>query len=166
MCGIVGYAGHRPAMPILVDALKRLEYRGYDSAGVAIVHDGLTIVKDKGFIAHLEAQLPALDGLVGIGHTRWATHGPPSKENSHPFYDCRERIAMAHNGIIENYAQLREELKGRGHTFRSQTDTETVVHLIEENYRGNLEDAVRAALGRVTGTYAILAVSADDQEKV
>src|SRR3990172_12835630 len=154
MCGIVGYAGYRKALPILIDCLTRLEYRGYDSAGVAVIEDGVRIAKDKGYIANLEAIVPDFGGVVGIGHTRWATHGPPSKENAHPFHDCKERIAMAHNGIIENYAELRDELRERGHTFRSQTDTETVVHLIEENYKGNLEDALRAALARITGTYA------------
>src|SRR6266571_2231973 len=166
MCGIVGYAGHEPALPILIDGLRRLEYRGYDSAGVAIVEDGVRIAKDKGYIANLAAIVPEWKGTVGIGHTRWATHGPPSKENAHPFYDCNERIALAHNGIVENYADLRDELKGRGHTFRPQTDTETIVHLVEENYKGNLEDAVRTVLPRLTGTYAILAVVADETDKV
>ena len=166
MCGIVGYAGYRKALPILIDCLKRLEYRGYDSAGVAVVQDGVRIAKDKGYIANLESTLPDLGGVVGIGHTRWATHGPPSRENSHPFYDCRERIALAHNGIVENFVALRDELKGRGHTFRSQTDTETLVHLVEEAYDGNLEKAVIATLGRVTGTYAICVVCADEPEKV
>ncbi|HKZ64596.1 MAG TPA: glutamine--fructose-6-phosphate transaminase (isomerizing) [Thermoplasmata archaeon] len=166
MCGIVGYAGYRKALPILIDCLKRLEYRGYDSAGVAVVQDGVRIAKDKGYIANLESTMPDLGGVVGIGHTRWATHGPPSRENSHPFYDCRERIALAHNGIVENFVALRDELKGRGHTFRSQTDTETLVHLVEEAYDGNLEKAVIATLGRVTGTYAICVVCADEPEKV
>jgi len=166
MCGIVGYAGYRKALPILIDCLTRLEYRGYDSAGVAVVQDGVRIAKDKGYIANLESTMPDLGGVVGIGHTRWATHGPPSRENSHPFYDCRERIALAHNGIVENFVALRDELKGRGHTFRSQTDTETLVHLVEEAYDGNLEKAVIATLGRVTGTYAICVVCADEPEKV
>jgi glucosamine--fructose-6-phosphate aminotransferase (isomerizing) len=166
MCGIIGYVGNRQALPILIDSLKRLEYRGYDSAGVAVVDDGVKIVKDKGYIANLEGKLPKLTGVVGLGHTRWATHGPPSKENSHPFYDCKERIALAHNGIVENYAELRDELKGRGHTFRSQTDTETIVHLVEELYDGNLEDAVRKALSRCTGTYAVTVVHADEPDKL
>ncbi|HYS70953.1 MAG TPA: glutamine--fructose-6-phosphate aminotransferase, partial [Thermoplasmata archaeon] len=114
MCGIVGYAGHRPAMPILVDGLKRLEYRGYDSAGVAVVENGLTIVKDKGFIGNLEGQLPALRGLVGIGHTRWATHGEPSDRNAHPHTSASGKLAMIHNGIIENYAQIKKELGNKG----------------------------------------------------
>src|SRR3989475_1069525 len=166
MCGIVGYAGYREALPILIESLKRLEYRGYDSVGVAVVKDGVTIAKDKGYIANLEASLPDLKGVVGIGHTRWATHGPPSKENAHPFYDCTGKIALAHNGIIENFAELRDELKAKGHTFRSQTDTETAVHLIEEAYKGNLADAVRATAKRIHGTYAILAVHADEPDTV
>src|SRR5439155_3248082 len=131
MCGIVGYAGRRNALPILLDGLKRLEYRGYDSAGVAIVGSGLQVVKDKGFIANLEAQLPPLIGSTGFAHTRWATHGAPSKVNAHPHIDCTGKIALAHNGIIENYAALREKLEARGHKFVSQTDTESLVHLIE-----------------------------------
>src|SRR6266540_4193976 len=127
MCGIVGYAGRRDALPILLDGLKPLEYRGYDSAGVAIVGSALQVVKDKGLIANLESQLPALKGTTGFAHTRWATHGPPSKVNAHPHVDCHGKIALAHNGIIENFASLREKLEARGHTFVSQTDKEMVV---------------------------------------
>src|SRR3989449_4382894 len=166
MCGIVGYAGRRDALPILLDGLKRLEYRGYDSAGVAIVGSALQVVKDKGFIANLEAQLPDLKGTTGFAHTRWATHGPPSKVNAHPHVDCHGKIALAHNGIIENFASLREKLEARGHTFVSQTDTESLVHLIESYYDGGLEVATRKALGDVRGSYAILAVPADEPGKV
>src|SRR5467141_1042811 len=166
MCGIVGYAGRRNALPILLDGLKRLEYRGYDSAGVAIIGSGLQVMKDKGFIANLEAQLPAMNGSTGLAHTRWATHGPPSKVNAHPHVDCTGKIALAHNGIIENYASLREKLEARGHKFLSQTDTESLVHLIESYYDGNLEEATRKALGDVRGSYAILAVHADEPGKV
>jgi glutamine---fructose-6-phosphate transaminase (isomerizing) len=166
MCGIVGYAGRRTALPILLDGLKRLEYRGYDSAGVAIVGDGLRVVKDKGFIANLEAQLPPLDGSTGFAHTRWATHGAPSKVNAHPHVDCTGKIALAHNGIIENFASLREKLTARGHRFLSQTDTESLVHLIESYYEGNLEEATRKALHDARGSYAILAVHADEPGKV
>ena len=166
MCGIVGYAGRRNALPILLDGLKRLEYRGYDSAGVAIVGSSLQVVKDKGFIANLEAQLPSLEGSTGFAHTRWATHGAPSKVNAHPHLDCTGKIALAHNGIIENFASLREKLEGRGHTFVSQTDTESLVHLIESYYEGDLEEAVRKALHDVRGSYAILAVHADEATKV
>jgi glucosamine--fructose-6-phosphate aminotransferase (isomerizing) len=166
MCGIVGYAGHRDALPILLDGLKRLEYRGYDSAGVAIIGSGLQVVKDKGFIANLEAQLPALKGSTGLAHTRWATHGAPSKVNAHPHVDCTGKIALAHNGIIENYASLREKLEARGHKFASQTDTESLVHLIESYYEGDLEAAIRKALHDIRGSYAILAVHADEPGKV
>jgi len=166
MCGIVGYAGRRNALPILLDGLKRLEYRGYDSAGVAIVGSDLQVVKDKGFIANLEAQLPPLTGSTGIAHTRWATHGPPSKVNAHPHVDCTGKIALAHNGIIENYAALREKLQARGHTFQSQTDTESLVHLIESYYDGDLEEATRKALHDPRGSYAILAVHANEPGKV
>src|SRR3989442_146886 len=166
MCGIVGYAGRRDALPILLDGLKRLEYRGYDSAGVAIIGSGLQVVKDKGFIANLEAQLPPLKGSTGFAHTRWATHGAPSKVNAHPHVDCTGKIALAHNGIIENHASLREKLEARGHTFTSQTDTESLVHLIESYYDGDLEAAIRKALHDVRGSYAILAVHADEPGKV
>jgi glucosamine--fructose-6-phosphate aminotransferase (isomerizing) len=166
MCGIVGYAGRRNALPILMDGLKRLEYRGYDSAGVAIIGSGLQVVKDKGFIANLEAQLPPLAGSTGFAHTRWATHGPPSKINAHPHVDCTGKIALAHNGIIENFAVLREKLTAKGHTFVSQTDTESLVHLIESLYDGDLEAAVRKALHDAHGSYAILAVHADEPGKV
>ena len=166
MCGIVGYAGRRNALPILLDGLKRLEYRGYDSAGVAIVGSGLQVVKDKGFIANLEAQLPPLIGSTGFAHTRWATHGAPSKVNAHPHIDCTGKIALAHNGIIENYAALREKLESRGHKFVSQTDTESLVHLIESYYEGNLEEATRKALHDARGSYAILAIHADEPGKV
>src|SRR6184192_830995 len=166
MCGIVGYAGRRNALPILLDGLKRLEYRGYDSARVAIVGSALQVMKDKGFIANLEAQLPAIAGSTGFAHTRWATHGAPSKVNAHPHIDCTGKIALAHNGIIENYAALREKLESRGHKFVSQTDTESLVHLIESYYEGNLEEATRKALHDARGSYAILAIHADEPGKV
>src|SRR2546421_313348 len=165
MCGIVGYAGRRNALPILLDGLKRLEYRGYDSAGVAIVGSGLQVVKDKGFIANLEAQLPTMVGSTGFAHTRWATHGPPSKVNAHPHVDCTGKIALAHNGIIENYASLREKLEAGGHKFLSQTDTGSLVHLIESYYEGNLEEATRRALHDARGSYAIPAGPADEPGK-
>ncbi len=166
MCGIIGYAGHRNALPILLDGLKRLEYRGYDSAGVAIVGSGLQVAKDLGFIANLEAQLPEMEGTTGLAHTRWATHGAPSKVNAHPHTDCKGKIALAHNGIIENYAALREQLEAKGHVFRSQTDTESLAHLIESFYHGDLEEAVRQALLEVRGSFAIAVVHADEPGKV
>ena len=166
MCGIIGYAGQRNALPILLDGLKRLEYRGYDSAGVAIVGSGLQIAKDKGFIANLEAQLPEMIGTTGLAHTRWATHGAPSKMNAHPHTDCHGKIALAHNGIIENYTALREKLESEGHVFTTETDTESLAHLIESFYHGDLEDAVRRALGEIRGSYAIAVVHADEPDKV
>ncbi|HEY4705366.1 MAG TPA: glutamine--fructose-6-phosphate transaminase (isomerizing) [Thermoplasmata archaeon] len=166
MCGIIGYAGYRQAYPILLDGLKRLEYRGYDSAGVAIVGSGLQVVKDKGYIAHLEETSEPVPGVLGIGHTRWATHGPPSKENAHPHIDCAGEIALVHNGIIENHAELRERLEKAGHVFRSQTDTETAVHLIESHYKGDLEAAVREAIRGIEGSYAIAVIHAKEPDQV
>jgi len=166
MCGIIGYAGYRQAYPILLDGLKRLEYRGYDSAGVAIVGSGLQVVKDKGYIAHLEETSEPVPGVLGIGHTRWATHGPPSKENAHPHIDCAGEIALVHNGIIENHAELRERLEKAGHVFRSQTDTETAVHLIESIYKGDLEAAVREAIRGIEGSYAIAVIHAKEPDQV
>src|SRR3990170_158443 len=166
MCGIVGYTGQRKALPILLDGLKRLEYRGYDSAGVAIVGSELKVVKDKGFIANLEAQLPAIEGTTGLAHTRWATHGAPSKVNAHPHVDCSGRLAIAHNGIIENFMEIRERMEKEGHVFASQTETESLVHLVESYYDGNLETAVRSALREVRGSFAIAAVHADEPGRI
>src|SRR5213594_212394 len=166
MCGIVGYAGRRNALPILLDGLKRLEYRGYDSAGVAIIGSGLQVMKDKGFIANLEAQLPAMNGSTGFAHTRWATHGPPSKVNAHPHVDCSGDLALIHNGIIENHQELRERLKAKGHTFVSETDTEVAVHLIESYLSDSLEGAVRAALHDIQGSYAFAVIRAKEPDKV
>ncbi len=166
MCGIVGYTGQRQALPIILEALKRLEYRGYDSSGIAVLHDGIHLHKNKGEIGKLERELPELEGTVGIGHTRWATHGAPSRENAHPFTDCGGAIALAHNGIIENYSFLREELEARGHKFTSQTDTETVVHLVEDAYQGNLEDALRSVLPKVRGAYALALMHAEEDGKL
>ncbi|MCX7616904.1 glutamine--fructose-6-phosphate transaminase (isomerizing) [Tepidiforma sp.] len=166
MCGIIGYAGHRPAVPILLRALKDLEYRGYDSAGIAVLDgNSLAITKKQGKIANLEQALgPAPAGTVGIGHTRWATHGRPSDQNAHPHASCDGRVVVIHNGIVENYASLREELAARGHTFRSETDTETVAHLIEEEVRAGADifEALRRAAGRVEGSQAIVAMSLDE----
>lgn len=168
MCGIVGYIGKREALPILMDGLRRLEYRGYDSAGVAMVNGNLHIKRAAGKIAQLESALIDFDGTgtLGIAHTRWATHGAPTEDNAHPHRDCHDRLAIVHNGIIENYAELRDHLKTKGHTFRSQTDTEVLAHLIEEE-RGHhvglsLKDAVLAALNQVRGAYGLAVVSADD----
>jgi glucosamine--fructose-6-phosphate aminotransferase (isomerizing) len=166
MCGIVGYIGENEAAPILVRALKRLEYRGYDSAGVAIIGSKLSYYKDKGMIDNLTQNMPAISGKLGVGHTRWATHGKPSKKNAHPFLDCSGKIAVIHNGIIENYLELRKVLLDEGHKFTSETDTEVMVHLIEKNYSGNLEDAVRKSLQQIHGSYAIVAVHADEKDNI
>jgi glucosamine--fructose-6-phosphate aminotransferase (isomerizing) len=164
MCGIVGYVGPRRATDVLLGGLSRLEYRGYDSAGVAIAGDGqLAIVRRVGRLANLREVLAAhpLQGEAGIGHTRWATHGRPNEENAHPHADCSGRIAVVHNGIIENYADLREELAAAGHILRSETDTETIAHLIESYYEGDLASAVRKTLARLEGSYALGVVHAD-----
>lgn len=166
MCGIIGYTGHRPSLPILVEGLKRLEYRGYDSAGVAVAEDGIVVHKDQGEVGALEGQLPKLRGTTGIGHTRWATHGRPSRPNAHPFLDCTGRLALAHNGIIENFQALKEGLLQRGHRFTSETDTEVVVHLVEEAYQGNLEEAVRKVLPQLQGSYALALVCAQEPSKL
>ncbi len=164
MCGIVAYIGHRPAQPILLEGLKRLEYRGYDSAGIAVMNRGLHVARTVGRVRVLEemlAQGGGFEGTLGIAHTRWATHGEPSERNAHPHRDDPVRghgIALIHNGIIENYAVLRQYLVDRGHTFGSETDTEVLTHLIGELYDGDLEAAVRAALREVTGAYAIAVV--------
>ena len=169
MCGIVGYIGPMQATPLLVEGLKRLEYRGYDSAGVA-VFDGEAIETRRaaGKIAKLEGELAAdpVTGRCGIAHTRWATHGPPTQRNAHPHLSSDESIAVVHNGIIENADVLRKQLQTLGHTFRSDTDTETLSHLIQELFDGSLEEAVIGALRKVEGTFGIAVVSSKDPEKI
>lgn len=158
MCGIVGYTGTSQATDILIDGLKRMEYRGYDSAGIAVQTDaGLVVRRKVGKVSGLEAIVASehIEGTCGIGHTRWATHGRPSERNAHPHTDCSGRFAVVHNGIIENFAALKEELAGRGHEFRSDTDTEVIVHLIEEAYEGDLLDAVRMVARRLVGAYGL-----------
>jgi glucosamine--fructose-6-phosphate aminotransferase (isomerizing) len=167
MCGIVAYIGHREAYPILIKGLKRLEYRGYDSAGVALMNDTLNIYKKQGKVADLEVTTKGknISGSLGMGHTRWATHGEPNDANSHPHLSQSGEIAIIHNGIIENYATLKEALIDRGHSFNSDTDTEVLVHLIEDikqNTSTSLEEAVRLALHEVVGAYAIVIVSKND----
>jgi len=169
MCGIVGYIGKHQALPILLEGLKRLEYRGYDSAGVAIVNGGrILLEKTKGKISELETQLSGkcYPGVAGIAHTRWATHGEPNRQNAHPHLDCSGRIAVAHNGIIENYQILKKRLQDKGHKFESDTDTEVIAHLIEDHYTGTLEDAVRKAAKQLEGTYGIVVLSRDEPEKL
>jgi glucosamine--fructose-6-phosphate aminotransferase (isomerizing) len=173
MCGIIGYLGGREATPILMESLKRLEYRGYDSAGVAVLEmpkpgDAIrtSVTKSEAkvdtLIEKLTANMPS--GKLGIGHTRWATHGKPTYINAHPHTDCHGKIFVVHNGIIENFAELKEELEAAGHEFPSDTDTEVVPHLIEANYKGDFLAAVRAALKRIRGAYALAMFSSDDPE--
>ena len=156
MCGIVGYIGERQARPILLNCLARLEYRGYDSCGIAVAGDNLQVHKDAVRVQTLKEQLPRrLEGKIGIGHTRWATHGEPSKVNAHPHGDCTGKIAVVHNGVIHNYQQLRQKLIKEGHTFTSATDTEVIPHLVEKHFDGDLEKAVVKALAEMEGSYAI-----------
>lgn len=169
MCGIVGYIGEKGATPLLIEGLKRLEYRGYDSAGVAVMNgNGVETRKAAGKISRLEAAIAAtpIHGNLGIAHTRWATHGQPNECNAHPHVDCKGHIAVVHNGIIENATTLRSHLQGLGHKFVSETDTEVIAHLIEEAFDGNLEDAVRDALKKIEGTYGIAVVSSEDSNKI
>ncbi len=170
MCGIVGYIGMRQAMPIVLEGLKRLEYRGYDSAGIALLNHRLAIYKRAGKVADLEASLPRnLEATLGIGHTRWATHGVPNDINAHPHFSTDGDIALIHNGIIENYAAIRTELLRKGHTFLGQTDTEVLVHLIEEIWKEaecDFETAVRLALKEVVGTYGICVISLREPDKL
>ena len=169
MCGIIGYIGMRGATPLLLEGLKRMEYRGYDSAGVAVMNgSGVETRKAAGKISELELALAAspVNGDVGIGHTRWATHGVPNQCNAHPHIDCKGNIAVVHNGIIENSGTLKKELIAHGHVFVSDTDTEVIAHLIEEAFDGNLEDAVIEALWQIEGTYGIAVVSSEDKNKI
>ena len=172
MCGIVGYIGPREAYPIIITGLKRQEYRGYDSTGVALINDdGLSIYKKKGKVAELENTLLGknLHANIGIGHTRWATHGEPSDVNAHPHKSAGGKLAMIHNGIIENYAQLKQELLSKGYTFKSETDTEVLLNFIEEiqkNTKCPLEEAVRIALKRVSGAYVILLLDQDNPDTI
>ncbi len=171
MCGIVAYIGHRQAYPVVIKGLQRLEYRGYDSAGVALLNGELSVYKKAGKVADLAAYVSDknLNGTVGMGHTRWATHGEPNDRNAHPHYSESEELAIIHNGIIENYAAIKQELINSGHTFKSDTDTEVLIHLIEEvKNKTNVptEEAVRLALGEVIGAYAIVILSKKEPDKV
>ncbi|MBS1919587.1 MAG: glutamine--fructose-6-phosphate transaminase (isomerizing) [Bacteroidetes bacterium] len=171
MCGIVGYTGPKEAYPVIIKGLKRLEYRGYDSTGVALQDGALKVYKKKGKVAELEDAIVGKDlhGHTGIGHTRWATHGEPSDANAHPHQSSSGKLAMIHNGIIENYVQLKQELINKGYQFKSETDTEVLLNFIEEIKKNNhcsLEEAVRVALKRVTGAYVILLLDADEPETI
>ncbi|MGC8816522.1 MAG: glutamine--fructose-6-phosphate transaminase (isomerizing) [Candidatus Hadarchaeum sp.] len=170
MCGIVGYVGNRPAAPILLEALRRLEYRGYDSAGMATVSGRLVVRKDRGRIADIDRKLKLVEmpGKVGVGHTRWATHGEPSQVNAHPHVDNAGKIAVVHNGIIENYLEIKKFLQDHGFRFVSKTDTEVVPHLISFflNKGGNLEESVRRAARRLRGSFALAVISAEEPDKI
>ena len=170
MCGIVGYIGNRKAVPIILDGLRRLEYRGYDSAGLAVcgTDDGLAVRRASGKLRNLEdvIRMSPVDGTYGIGHTRWATHGRPTEENAHPHRDCKGDIVVVHNGIVENYIPLKHRLEAEGHEFRTETDTEVIAHLIEKYFDGNLESAVRDAVHEITGVLALAVVSKSDPNKI
>ncbi|HEV3481700.1 MAG TPA: isomerizing glutamine--fructose-6-phosphate transaminase, partial [Candidatus Acidoferrales bacterium] len=171
MCGIVGYIGPKRVVPLILDGLKRLEYRGYDSAGIAVVGDNgkLEIRRAPGKLRNLEEsiRLTPLDGLYGIGHTRWATHGRPTEENAHPHRDCTGEIVVVHNGIIENYVELKNQLLAEGHKFLTETDTEIIAHLVEKFSKdASLEDAVLKTVKVMTGAYAMVVVSAKDPNKI
>src|SRR6186713_3317699 len=170
MCGIIGYIGDKQVLPVLIDGLRRLEYRGYDAAGVAVVRGGLIdLRRSAGKLSNLE-QVIAIDpitGDYGVGHTRWATHGRPTEENAHPHRDCTGKIVVVHNGIIENYLDLKQELQLEGHTFVTETDTEIVAHLVERETKDDgLENAVRRALLLMRGLFAVVLISADDPAKI
>src|SRR6266699_5512624 len=170
MCGIVGYIGNRKAVPIILDGLRRLEYRGYDSAGIAVLNGDhhLSVRRASGKLRNLEdaLRLNPVDGPYGIGHTRWATHGRPTEENAHPHRDCNGRIVVAHNGIIENYLSLKRKLTEEGHKFTTETDTEVIAHLLEKYFDGNLESAVVQTLAHLKGLFAFTCVSAGDPQKI
>src|ERR1700685_509391 len=177
MCGIVGYVGQKQVVPVIIDGLRRLEYRGYDSAGIAVAGngEGLQVRRAEGKLRNLEEaiRLKPLDGTYGIGHTRWATHGRPTEENAHPHRDCTGKIVVVHNGIVDNYLSLKKRLIEEGHKFATETDTEIIAHLIEK-YSGNsargdhrsLEDAVRQTVKQLTGVFALAVISTDEPNKM
>src|ERR1700716_689396 len=179
MCGIVGYVGKKRVVPVIIDGLRTLEYRGYDSAGIAVCGNGnggdLQIRRGVGKPRNLEEviRLKPLEGSWGIGHTRWATHGRPTEENAHPHRDCTGKIVVVHNGIVENYLSLKKKLIEEGHTFTTETDTEIIAHLVEKNLgkagNGNrpaLEEAVRKTVKQLTGVFALVVISADEPNKI
>src|SRR5882724_5679711 len=176
MCGIVGYVGNKRVVPVILDGLKRLEYRGYDSAGIAVAGngDGLQIRRAEGKLRNLEEviRLKPIDGTYGIGHTRWATHGRPTEENAHPHRDCTGKIVVVHNGIIENYVPLKKKLIEEGHKFTTETDTEVIAHLVEKilktanGHKPALEEAVRKMVGQLTGVFALAVISVDEPNKI
>ena len=167
MCGIVGYTGKREALPILVNSLKRLEYRGYDSWGLALSGSRIQVFKDKGRVEELQRNFPPSNVRTGIGHTRWATHGEPSKVNAHPHLDCTGGIAVVHNGVIANFEKLKKRLLSEGHTFASETDTEVIPHLIEEHMESgaSLDEALWRTTKELDGCYAILTISSKEPNR-
>src|SRR6202011_2348729 len=170
MCGIVGYIGAKKIVPVIIEGLRKLEYRGYDSAGIAVVtKDGkLEIRRAAGKLRNLEEAIAKspIEGTYGIGHTRWATHGRPTEENAHPHRDCSGQIVVVHNGIVENYLELKEQLQREGHKFVTETDTEIIAHLVEKYFTGNLEDAVRSAVKELTGVFALGVIASSDPNKI
>src|SRR4029450_11717652 len=170
MCGIIGYIGSKPVVPVLLEGLRRMEYRGSDSPGLAVVRpEGIPPRRSAGKLANLEQaiRVDPVEGLYGVGHTRWATHGRPTEENAHPHRDCTGRIVVVHNGIIENYLELKRELQANGHKFITETDTEVVAHLVEQEWKNDgLERAVQRAMERLRGLFAIVLLSVDDPEKI
>jgi glucosamine--fructose-6-phosphate aminotransferase (isomerizing) len=170
MCGIVGYIGTRGAVPIILEGLTRLEYRGYDSAGLAVYgeNEELIVRRAQGKLRNLEAAIRnnPVDGSFGIGHTRWATHGRPTEENAHPHRDCKNDVVVVHNGIVENYLFVKNQLRQEGHLFKTETDTEVIAHLIEKHFDGSLEDAVRAAVKKITGVFALAVIARSDPHKI
>src|SRR5580692_1845625 len=170
MCGIVGYIGNRKAVPIILDGLRRLEYRGYDSAGIAVLNGDqhLSVRRASGKLRNLEdaIRMNPIEGAYGIGHTRWATHGRPTEENAHPHRDCTGRIVVVHNGIVENYLSLKQQLEDEGHKFVTETDTEVIAHLVEKYFTGNLESAVRSAVKVLTGVFALAVLASSDPNKI
>ena len=177
MCGIVGYVGKKRVVPVIIEGLRKLEYRGYDSAGIAVCGngDGLQIRRAEGKLRNLEEviRLKPLDGTYGIGHTRWATHGRPTEENAHPHRDCTGKIVVVHNGIIENYVSLKRKLIEEGHKFTTETDTEVIAHLVEKyflktanGHRPTLEECVRKTVGQLTGVFALAVIAVDEPNKI
>src|SRR5881296_1890169 len=170
MCGIVGYIGPKKVVPVIIEGLRKLEYRGYDSAGIAVVPQSgkLEIRRAPGKLRNLEEAITKspLEGTYGIGHTRWATHGRPTEENAHPHRDCTGQIVVVHNGIVENYLALKQQLQEEGHKFVTETDTEVIAHLVEKCFTGNLESAVRAAVKLLTGVFALAVLSRSDPNKI
>lgn len=169
MCGIIGYIGHREVIPVLINGLRRMEYRGYDSAGIAVLHNGSAhIAKVSGKVNNLVERVNNgfVSGTIGLGHTRWATHGEPNERNAHPHTDCKQKIVLIHNGIIENYYTLKVMLAAKGHIFRTETDSEVLAHLIEEFYQGDIEQAVRTALQQVKGTYGLTVLCTEEPDRL